>query len=54
MCALPAMMGAFGGGAKAAALGGLGGLAVHQLTKKKKPDAKSPAQTFYGANTSGA
>lgn len=57
MCALPAMMGMLGGkvAGKAGALagGGLMGLAAHSLTKKKKPEPKSTAQTFYGSTAGG-
>lgn len=37
----------------AAAVGGLGGLALAAATKNKKPKPTT-AQTFYGGNTSGA
>lgn len=58
MCALPAMMGAFGGkvAGKAGALatGGLVGLAAHSLLKKDKPAKPTTAQAFYGNTSSGA
>lgn len=54
MCGIIPM--AMGGASKrdigAAALGGLGGLALSAATKDKKP--KPATEKFYGGNTSGA
>jgi hypothetical protein len=38
----------------AAAIGGLGGLALSAATKNKKPKPMTGAEKMYGANTSGA